>query len=217
MTPRAQIHIVDDDASLRTALTRLLNAAGFDAVGYASTGDFLLSRPEGRHGCLLLDVRLPAGPSGLELHAALGACGIELPVVFMTGHADVPSCVRAMKAGAVDFLEKPINSETLLDTIRRALARDVQQRTARDEADRLSARFASLSSREKQVFDRVVSGRLNKQIADELGVAERTVKAQRAHMMEKLGVGSSAELGRLAERLLQLRNDRDAGATPPIP
>jgi FixJ family two-component response regulator len=122
-----------------------------------------------------------------------------------------------MKAGAVDFLEKPIKSETLLDTIRRALARDLQQRTARDEADRLSARFASLSPREKQVFDRVVAGRLNKQIADELGVAERTVKAQRAHMLEKLGVASSAELGRLAERLLHLRKDRDAGAAAPIP
>ncbi|MDF2995788.1 MAG: response regulator receiver protein [Xanthobacteraceae bacterium] len=217
MNAKAQIHIVDDDASLRTALMRLLNAAGFDAVGYASTGDFLLSRPEVRHGCLLLDVRLPAGPSGLELHAALGEHGVELPVVFMTGHADVPSCVRAMKAGAVDFLEKPIKSETLLDTIRRALARDLQQRTARDEADRLSARFASLSPREKQVFDRVVAGRLNKQIADELGVAERTVKAQRAHMLEKLGVASSAELGRLAERLLHLRKDRDAGAAAPIP
>lgn len=215
MTQKAQIHIVDDDASLRTALTRLLNAAGFDAVGYASAGDFLLNRPQGRHGCLLLDIRLPAGPSGLDLHAALGQHDIDLPVVFMTGHADVPSCVRAMKAGAVDFLEKPISSETLLDTIGRALALDLQRRAARGEEDRLSASFASLSPRERQVFDRVVAGKLNKQIADELGVAERTVKAQRAHMMEKLGVGSSAELGRLAERLSQMRDD--GGAPPALP
>lgn len=215
MTQKAQIHIVDDDASLRTALTRLLNAAGFDAVGYASAGDFLLNRPQGRHGCLLLDIRLPAGPSGLDLHAALGQHDIDLPVVFMTGHADVPSCVRAMKAGAVDFLEKPISSETLLDTIGRALALDLQRRAARGEEDRLSASFASLSPRERQVFERVVAGKLNKQIADELGVAERTVKAQRAHMMEKLGVGSSAELGRLAERLSQMRDD--GGAPPALP
>lgn len=215
MTQKAQIHVVDDDASLRTALTRLLNAAGFDAVGYASAGDFLLNRPQGRHGCLLLDIRLPAGPSGLDLHAALGQHDIDLPVVFMTGHADVPSCVRAMKAGAVDFLEKPIRSETLLDTIGRALALDLQRRAARGEEDRLSASFASLSPRERQVFDRVVAGKLNKQIADELGVAERTVKAQRAHMMEKLGVGSSAELGRLAERLSQMRDD--GGAPPALP
>lgn len=215
MTQKAQVHIVDDDASLRTALTRLLNAAGFDAIGYASAGDFLLNRSQGRHGCLLLDIRLPAGPSGLELHAALGQHGIDLPVVFMTGHADVPSCVRAMKAGAIDFLEKPIRSETLLDTVGRALALDLQRRAARGEEERLSASFASLSPRERQVFDRVVAGKLNKQIADELGVAERTVKAQRAHMMEKLGVGSSAELGRIAERLVQMRDDR--AAPPALP
>ena len=208
MTTKAQIHIVDDDASLRTALIRLLGAAGFDAVGYASTGDYLLSRPESRHGCLLLDVRLPAGPSGLDLHAALRELGADLPVVFMTGHADVPTCLRAMKAGAVDFLEKPIKAETLLDAVRRALALDLQRRTERTQEESLSTKYGSLSPRERQVFDGVIAGKLNKQIADELGVAERTVKAQRAHMMEKLGVGSSAELGRLAERLMRIRDIR---------
>ncbi|QJP13220.1 response regulator transcription factor [Starkeya sp. ORNL1] len=208
MTTKAQIHIVDDDASLRTALIRLLGAAGFDAVGYASTGDYLLSRPESRHGCLLLDVRLPAGPSGLDLHAALRELGADLPVVFMTGHADVPTCLRAMKAGAVDFLEKPIKAETLLEAVRRALALDLQRRTERTQEESLSNRYGSLSPRERQVFDGVIAGKLNKQIADELGVAERTVKAQRAHMMEKLGVGSSAELGRLAERLMRIRDIR---------
>lgn len=217
MTQKAQIHIVDDDASLRTALARLLNAAGFDAIGHASAGDFLLNRPQGRHGCLLLDIRLPAGPSGLDLHAALGQHGIDLPVVFMTGHADVPSCVRAMKAGAIDFLEKPIRSETLLDTVERALAFDLQRRALRSEEERLNASFSLLSPRERQVFDRVVAGKLNKQIADELGVAERTVKAQRSHMMEKLGVGSSAELGRLAERLRQMSDDKGTRTTSSLP
>jgi FixJ family two-component response regulator len=208
MTAKPQIHIVDDDASLRTALIRLLGAAGFDAVGYASTGDYLLSRPESRHGCLLLDVRLPAGPSGLDLHAALRDLGADPPVVFMTGHADVATCLRAMKAGAVDFLEKPIKSETLLEAVRRALALDLRRRTERTQEESLSTKYGSLSPRERQVFDGVIAGKLNKQIADELGVAERTVKAQRAHMMEKLGVGSSAELGRLAERLMRIHDFR---------
>lgn len=194
------IHVVDDDESLRTALLRLLAAAGYEARGYASTGDFLLHPLPDRPGCLLLDVRLP-GPSGLELQAALKRQGVALPVVFLTGHADVASSVRAMKAGAVDFLEKPVERGTLLDALQRALARDAQLRAARDAADRLRARFALLTPRERAVFDRVVAGRLNKQIADELGIAERTVKLQRAQVMAKLGAGSAAELGRLAEQL----------------
>ncbi|MBB3772718.1 FixJ family two-component response regulator [Angulomicrobium tetraedrale] len=206
MSDRAQVHIVDDDASLRIALGRLLNAAGFDVHGYASTGEFLLNRPDSRHGCLLLDVRLP-GPSGLDLHEALAGQGIDLPVIVMSGHADVPSCVRAMKAGAVDFLEKPIASQILLDAVGRALALDLQKRAVRDEENQLGLLFASLSPREREVFERVVAGKLNKQIADELGIAERTVKAQRAHVMEKLGVGSAAELGRIAERILHGRDE----------
>jgi len=197
------IHVVDDDEALRTALLRLLGAAGFEARGYASTGDFLLQPPPDRPGCVLLDVRMP-GPSGLELQAALQRQGLALPVVFLTGHADVASSVRAMKAGAVDFLAKPVERETLLDALRRALARDALQRTGRDEAHRLRARFASLTPREREVFDRIVAGRLNKQIADELGIAERTVKLQRAQVMAKLEAGSAAELGRLAERLRHL-------------
>jgi len=213
MSERAQVHIVDDDASLRVALARLLTAAGFDVRGYASTGEFLLNRPDGRNGCLLLDVRLP-GPSGLDLHEALAGQGIDLPVIFMTGHADVPSCVRAMKGGAIDFLEKPIGPEILLDAVRRALALDLQRRAARHEENRLGLLFASLSQREREVFERVVAGKLNKQIADELGIAERTVKAQRAHVMEKLGVGSAAELGRIAERILHSRAEASRGGDP---
>lgn len=202
MNATALIHVVDDDESQRTALLRLLDAAGFEACGYASTGDFLLQPLPDRPGCLLLDVRLP-GPSGLELQAALQSRGIALPIVFLTGHADVSTSVRAMKAGAVDFLEKPAERRSLLDALARALERDADQRKGCSESQRLRALFASLTSREREVFDRVVAGKLNKQIADELGTSERTVKSQRAQLMEKLGVESAAELGRLAE---QLRN-----------
>ena len=182
---------------------RLLDAAGFEARGYASTGDFLLNPPPDRPGCLLLDVRMP-GPSGLDLQEALRSRGITLPVVFLTGHADVASSVRAMKAGAVDFLMKPVERDTLLEALQRALERDALQRAARGEEDRLRALFVSLTPREREIFDHIVAGKLNKQIADELGVAERTVKLQRAQVMTKLGVGSAAELGQLAERLRHL-------------
>ena len=200
MIAKALIHVVDDDESLRTALLDLLDAAGFKARGYASTGEFLLHPVSDGPGCVLLDVRLP-GPSGLELQAALQRQGVALPVIFLTGHADVPTSVRAMKAGAVDFLEKPVDRDTLLDALQRALARDAAQRTTREEAQQQRARLAVLSPRERAVFDRVVAGKLNKQIADELGIGLRTVKAYRAQMMEKLGVDSAAELGRLAGEL----------------
>jgi FixJ family two-component response regulator len=203
MSETPLIHVVDDDESLRTAVLRLLDAAGYEAIGYASTGDFLLDPPPDRPGCLVLDVRMP-GPSGLDLQAALQRQGVTLPVVFLTGYADVASTLQAMKAGAVDFLAKPVDRDTLFDALRRALARDALQRTERDEARRLRARFDSLTSRERDVFDRVVAGKVNKQIADELGIGERTVKTERAQVLTKLGVGSTAELGRLAERLEQL-------------
>jgi len=194
------IHVVDDDDSLRIALVELLEAAGFDALGYGSTGAFLLQTPADRPGCVLLDVRLP-GPSGLDLQTALERHGVALPVVFLTGHADVPTSVRAMKAGAVDFLEKPVTRDTLLDALRRALARDAMQRAARDRAEGDSRRLAALTPREREIFDRIVAGKLNKQIADDLGIGLRTVKAYRAQLMEKLGVNTAAELGRLAGEL----------------
>jgi len=197
------IHVVDDDESLRTSLLRLLSAAGFEARGYASTGDFLLQPLPDRPGCILLDVRLP-GPSGLDLQTALQRQGVALPIIFLTAYGDVATSVRAMKAGAVDFLTKPIERATLFEALQRALARDAAQRTACAEAERLRARFAALTSRERAIFDGIVAGKLNKQIADELGIAERTVKAQRAQLMAKLEAGSVAELGRLAERLKQL-------------
>ncbi len=205
MITKPMVHVIDDDESLRTALLRLLNGSGFEATGYGSTGDFLLRHPPDRHGCVLLDVRLPGGPSGLELNAVLKEQGIHLPVVFMTGHADVASSVAAMKGGAVDYLEKPITPQALLDAIGRALTRDAAARGERLERAALMTAFAALSQRERQVFDLIVEGKLNKQIAAEIGVAERTVKAQRASLMAKLGVSSVAELGRLAERLRQCR------------
>ncbi len=203
MSTAPLIHVVDDDDSLRTALVRLLGAAGFDARSYASAGDFLLHPLSERPGCLLLDVRMP-GPSGLDLQEALHTHGLPLPVVFLTGNADVTSSVRAMKAGAVDFLAKPVERAALLDAVERALARDAEQRAARAEAAHLRTRFAGLTAREHAVFDCIVAGRLNKQIADALGIGERTVKLQRARLMAKLGVRSAAELGALAERLRNL-------------
>ena len=203
MSTTPVIHVVDDDESLRAALLRLLAAAGFEARGYASAGDFLLSPPPEGPGCLLLDVRMP-GPSGLDLQEALQRRGVALPVVFLTGYADLTAGVRAMKAGAVDFLAKPVERDALFEALHRALAQDAAQRAARDEAQQLRVRFGSLKPRERAVLDRIVAGRLNKQIADELGISERTVKMERAQVMAKLGVGSAAELGRLAERLRHL-------------
>lgn len=193
----ALIHVVDDDESLRSSLLDLLRAAGFDARGYGSTGEFLLRPLPDRPGCLLLDVRMP-GPSGLELQAALQSRDPSLPIVFLTGHADVPTSVRAMKAGAVDFLEKPVARGPLLEAIARALERDATARATREAARRRDARLAALTAREREVFEHIVAGRRNRDIADVLGISLRTVKAYRSQLMEKLGVGSAAELGRLA-------------------
>ena len=200
MTTRPLIHVVDDDESLRISLVELLQAAGFEARGYASPGEFLLDPLPDRPGCVLLDMRLP-GPSGLDLQAALRRRDVALPIIFLTGHADVATSVKAMKAGAVDFLEKPVGRDLLIDALDRALARDDAQRVARDNEHRRSTRLAVLTPRERAVFDRVVAGKLNKQIADELALSLRTVKAYRAQLMEKLGVTSAAELGRLAGEL----------------
>jgi FixJ family two-component response regulator len=200
MSTSPLIHVVDDDTSMRTALLKLLAEVGFEARGHSSTGEFLVQPLPDRPGCLLLDLQLP-GPSGLELQEALKRQNVMLPIVFLTGHATVASSVRAMKAGAVDFLTKPVKRDILLDAVQRALARDATQRTARGEADRLHARFAALTPRQRQVFEHIVAGKLNKQIADELDIGERTVKREREQVMLKLDAGSAAELGRLAELL----------------
>jgi FixJ family two-component response regulator len=197
------IHVIDDDESLRAALLRLLAAAGFEAHGYASAGDFLLHPPADGPGCVLLDVRMP-GPSGLELQEAMHDQGIDLPIIFMTGHADVSSSVRAMKAGAVDFLEKPVQRDTLLEALARALTRDLEDRARHQRSSELLGRFALLTSRERDIFDRIVAGKANKVIADELAISERTVKVHRAQLMVKLGADSAAALGGLAEQLRHL-------------
>jgi FixJ family two-component response regulator len=195
------VHIVDDDDSLRKALTRLLRAAGYDVCTYSSAGDFALaSREKNRRGCVLLDVRMP-GPSGLDLQEALAREEEPLPVIFLTAHGDVPTSVRAMKAGAVDFLTKPIKRDTLLNAVRTALARDARLHTSHEQLRDLRTRFAKLTPRERDVFELVVAGSLNKQIAAELSMAERTVKAHRAQVMAKMQVASLAELVHVADRM----------------
>lgn len=200
MTAPPLIHVVDDDDSLRGAMQRLLMAAGYRVRAYASAGEFLLDPPDEAPGCLLLDLHMP-GPSGLDLQQALARHGIRLPVIFLTGHGDLATGVRAMKAGAVDFLTKPVEREPLLAAITRALEADAALRASRGADAQLQARFAQLTAREREVFELVVAGRLNKQIADALGIAERTVKAQRAQVMAKLGAANAAELGRIAAQL----------------
>ena len=194
------VHVVDDDDSARTAVLRLLSAAGYVARGYASAGEFLMAVSDGAPGCLVLDVRMP-GPSGLELQDALVRRHSALPVIFLTGYGDIPMSVRAIKAGAVDFLTKPVQRGALIGAVQSALERDTRNRRSRENDRALREKFDALTPRERDVFMRVVRGKLNKQIAADLGTAERTVKAHRAHVMEKLNVGSVAELVHVAEQL----------------
>ena len=191
---KAIVHVIDDDASFLLAVGRLLDAAGYTAQRYASAGEFLLKDDQGRDpGCGLLDLEMP-GPGGAELHEALNAREMQLPVIFLTGQGDIQASVSAMKRGAVDFLTKPVERETLLAAIETALAQDLRDRGRREKARELVERYASLSTREQEVLRLVVLGRLNKQIAGDLGMAERTVKAHRANAMAKLKARSLAEL-----------------------
>ncbi len=197
---QAVIYIVDDDPSLRTALGRLVRAAGHRAETFATAAEFLASPRADGPACVVLDVRMP-GTSGLDLQGALAATEEELPIIFLTGHGDVPMTARAMKAGAVDFLTKPVKRPDLLEAIRRALARHLQARTDRAERNALEARLGTLTPREREVFALVVRGLLNKQIAAELRISEPTVKVHRGRVMRKMQADSLAELVRLAERL----------------
>jgi FixJ family two-component response regulator len=189
----AVIHVVDDDESFRRAISRLLQAAGYAVKQHSSAGAFLLALPGSDPGCVVLDVRLP-GPSGLDLQDALARSAAGLPIVFVSGHADVATSVRAMKAGAVDFLTKPVKRDTLLAAVREAVESGVADRSRNERRRALLESHARLTPREKQVFDLVIAGRLNKQIALELGMAERTVKFHRGQVMAKMGVASLAEL-----------------------
>jgi FixJ family two-component response regulator len=200
MTHGAKVHVVEDDASLRTALVRLLGAAGFEARAYASAGEFLVADRGDAPGCLLLDVALP-GLSGLELQAALAREHDPIPIVFLTGHGDIPMSVDAMKAGAVDFLTKPVKRERLLSAVDEALARDAQKRERGVRSDTVRSHYERLTARERDVFDRVIRGKLNKQIACEIGTSVRTVKAHRAQVMRKMEVTSVADLVHAAAAL----------------
>jgi RNA polymerase sigma factor (sigma-70 family) len=194
---RAVIHVVDDDASFQTAIGRLLRATGYSVIFYKSANEVLENPPNDQHGCILLDVRMP-GLNGMQLQEHLAKLQIPLPIIFLTGHGDISTSVRAIKAGAEDFLTKPVTKKTLLNSIDRALARydDLRERITNRKS--LHKLFASLSEREQEVFTLVVRGQLNKQIAHKLGIAERTVKAHRHNVMEKLRANSVAELVSIA-------------------
>jgi FixJ family two-component response regulator len=196
-----RIHVVDDDDSFRTAMERRLKLAGYEVATYPSAQQLLDRLPdEDEPGCILLDVRIP-GLSGPELQGRLNELGSMLPIVFLTGHADTPTTVRTIKAGAEDFLTKPVESEQLLRTIERALARHAAIRGERHRIEEMQALVSALTPRERQVFELVVRGKLNKQIAHELGTTERTIKAHRHQVMEKMRAQSLAELVSTAERL----------------
>lgn len=201
MNAARTVFLVDDDASVRRALTRLIQSAGYQAQAFSSARDFLDYWRGGAEGpaCLILDVRMP-GLSGLDLQHELRSANALLPIIFITGHGDIPMSVKAMKDGAVDFLAKPVKDKVLLKAIEQALERAVQERSVHDELDTIHRRLDSLTPRELEVLRLVISGMLNKQIAYQLGTVEKTIKVHRARVMEKMEVQSLAELVRLTER-----------------
>ncbi|WP_282420483.1 response regulator [Polyangium sp. 15x6] len=194
------VFVVDDDPSVLRGLERLLRSAGYAVEAHASARAFLERAPADRPGCVIVDLRMPE-IGGLDLQEELARRGFPLPLIFLTGHGDVPSSVRAMKGGALDFLSKPCDDTDLLAAVERALARDAEARAARAEKEAVRARFAALTPREHEVALLVAQGLLNKQIAAELGAAEKTIKVHRGRVMEKLGAESLADLVRLVDRI----------------
>src|SRR4051812_33295528 len=190
------VFVVDDDDAVRNSLKMLLKASGIPAMGSSNAQEFLSAYDPSQPGCLLLDVRMP-GMSGLEMQHELNMRGATLPVIFITGHGDIPMAVEAMQHGAFDFLQKPFRDQELLDRVQRALARDMDNRARLRLPDRIREGLATLSPREREVLDLVTQGKANKMVAGDLGVSQRTVEIHRAHVMQKMEAGSLAELVRM--------------------
>ena len=194
------VFVIDDDRMIRDGLQGLIRSVGLRVETFASAEDFLVAKRPDVPACLVLDVRMP-GVSGLDLQLKLSEAGIHIPIIFITGHGDIPMSVRAMKEGAYEFLTKPVRGQDLLDAIQKAIASDRERRKEREELNEVRERFNTLTPREKEVLNLVVAGLLNKQIADQLGMSELTVKTHRAHVMEKTNAESLAHLVRMSEQI----------------